>query len=155
MNDIARLLGRRPCEPRELPKVDTSSDDVTEIFNDEYQREVALDRDSASDVGQVVHQYASQPDPVVRGVVDLAGLQPYEIDWLLSLSEADLHKLAAAGPRACQLAIRGRKCGIIALSVPRVAEPKDKMLVPEPEQSKADQVREALRTRVQLVGMAP
>ena len=46
---------------------------------------------------QAVYQFAQALDPAIRGAVDLGGLSPSQIDWLLGLSEADLQRLARPG----------------------------------------------------------
>lgn len=69
-----------------------------------------------------VHQYASADDPGVRCVVDLAGLDYQQMDWLLSLKDEHLRKLASAGPRVCELAVAGRRSGIVGLPAPKLED---------------------------------
>jgi hypothetical protein len=90
--------------------------DVRDEYEDGYEREAAAAEARASDVGNAVHQYASAEDPGVRCTVDLAGLDYQQMDWLLSLKDDNLRKLAAAGPRACELAVTGRRSGIVGLA---------------------------------------
>jgi hypothetical protein len=96
--------------------------DVRDEYEDGYERQAAAAEARASDIGMAVHQYASSEDPGVRCAVDLGGLDYAQMDWLLSLKDDDLRKLAQAGPRACELAVTGRRSGIIGLPAPRVED---------------------------------
>lgn len=121
---ICRLFGIRPPSMLRLPIPSTTPEDVRDEYRDEYTREVANDHVRASDVGMAVHQYASQRDPAIRGAVDLGGLSPSQTDWLLGLRDDDLQRLAQAGPKAAELAVTGKKCGIVGLPIPAADKPE-------------------------------
>jgi hypothetical protein len=116
-SDIARLLGRSSPPMPEPYIPETSADDVLDAYRDRFMRE-SEPAGYASDAGRAVHQYAAASDPWVRGAVDISGLTPAQTDWLLGLKDADLERLAKAGPKACDLAARGRRCGVVGLPVP-------------------------------------
>lgn len=139
---ICKLFGRPgPAMPSagSLPR---TTNDVADTYRDSYAREVEAGLAYASDLGRAVHQYATADDPGVRCAVDLAGLDLDQMGWLLSLSDDDLQRLAAAGPKACELAVTGKRSGIVGLSVP---EPRP------PVVDKAAAVKSALVNRVGLV----
>ena len=60
-----------------------------------------------SAAGWATHRYASVADPWVRQAVDLTALSSDQLGWLMSLPERELRRLSAAGPTACDLAVRG------------------------------------------------
>jgi hypothetical protein len=102
----------------------TRADDVADEYKDAFTRELSNDHALASDVGMTVHTYAAASDPYIRSAVDVSGLSPDQQDWLLLLSDADLQKLASGGPKACELAVTGKRCGVVGLPVPaRAKEP--------------------------------
>jgi hypothetical protein len=96
--------------------------DVRDEYEDGYEREASAADARASDIGNAVHQYAAATDPGIRCAVDLAGLDYAQMDWLLALSDDDLRKLAQAGPRACELAVTGRRSGIVGLPAPKIED---------------------------------
>jgi hypothetical protein len=118
LDRIARMFGGGGPTPP--PPVPLTPEDVRGEVLDAYEREAAADEARASDIGLAVHQYASADDPGIRCAVDLAGLSRPQMDWLLGLTDEHLRKLASAGPRACELAVSGRRSGIIGLPVPAV-----------------------------------
>ncbi|MER8571290.1 hypothetical protein NKG99_07540 [Mesorhizobium sp. M1409] len=115
---FCRLLGVSPPSMPRMPQPTTTPDDVRSEYRDEYTREVANDHARASHVGMAVHQYASALDPATRGAVDISGLSAEQTDWLLGLREQDLQRLVMAGPKACELAINGKHCGVVGLPTP-------------------------------------
>lgn len=117
-NDVARLLGRSGEQVPAHYVPETSVSDVLDEYRDRHVRELATDHAPVGHVGRAVHQYASAPGPDVRCAVDLSGLTPVQVDWLLGLRDADLARLAKAGPRACDLAARGRRSGLVGLPTP-------------------------------------
>lgn len=117
---IAGLFGRPGPTMPSRASLPTTTDDVADTYRDSYTKEVANDHALASDIGQAVHQYATAGDPGVRCAVDLGAMDLYQMGWLLSLSDSDLQKLATAGPKACELAVTGRRCGIVGLPTPQV-----------------------------------
>lgn len=117
-NDVARLLGRGGESMPASYVPETSVDDVLDEFRDRHAREMATDHAHVGDVGRAVYQYASAPGPDVRCAVDISGLTPVQVDWLLGLRDGDLARLAKAGPRACDLAARGRRSGLVGLPMP-------------------------------------
>lgn len=116
---ICRFFGGRgPAMPAEA-SLATTADDVADTYHDSLRRETANDHALTSDCGLAVHQYANAADPGIRSAVDLGGLDRTQMNWLLTLSDSDLAKLAAAGPKACGLAVAGRRCGIVGLPLPQ------------------------------------
>ena len=116
---ICRFLGLTPPPPPTPPAPATTVEDVRDEYRDAHDKEVANDHAYASNRGMTVYQFAHATDPAIRGAVDLEGLSPAQVDWLLGLSETDLQKLAAAGPKACELAAAGKRCGIVGLPTPQ------------------------------------
>jgi hypothetical protein len=137
---IAKIFGGKPPAMPSRGSLPTTTDDVADTYRDSYTREVANDHAMASDIGMAVHQYATAGDPGVRCAVDLEGLDLDQMGWLLSLSDGDLAKLATAGPKACELAVTGKRCGIVGLPTPQVR--------PAVVVDKAEAVRSALVHRV-------
>jgi len=117
-NDIAGLLGRGGESMPASYVPETSVEDVLDSFRDRHARELATDHGYVGDVGRAVHQYASAPGPEVRCAVDISGLTPVQVDWLLGLRDDDLARLTKAGPRACELAARGKRSGLVGLPMP-------------------------------------
>lgn len=118
VSTICRLFGVTPPAMPQPFVPSTTPDDVRDEYRDAYTREISNGNALTYDVGAAVHQYASQPDPSIRGAVDLGGLSPAQLDWLLGLKEADLKRLAQAGPKACDFAVSGKRCGIVGLPMP-------------------------------------
>lgn len=142
---LCRLLGVRPPAVPPLPVPSTTAEDVRDEYRDAFTRETANDYGFASDLGRAVHQYATATDPGVRCAVDLQGLSMTQMDWLLGLSDDDLQRLATAGPKACELAVSGRKCGVVGLPAPQKA--------PAPAVvDKGAAVRETLVDRIRAAG---
>lgn len=130
-SDLSRLFGRS-APPMPEPYIpETSADDVLDAYRERFTHENAAGG-YASDAGRAVHQYAAATDPWVRGAVDISGLSTAQTDWLLGLKDADLERLAKAGPKACDLAARGRRCGVVGLPVP-AGSPSEKVAVPVDE----------------------
>lgn len=73
--------------------------------------------------GAVAHAYAAAPAHD-RATVDLAPLTAAQVSWLLSLSDADLDRLAKAGPKACDRAANGKRSGVVGLTPCRRGEPQ-------------------------------
>jgi len=146
LDHIARLFGGgRP--PVQTPPPALTSDEVREEYVGAYEREAAADADHASDLGQAVHQYASAEDPRVRCAVDLGGLKPAQMDWLLGLRDEDLCRLAQAGPTACERAVAGKRSGIVGLPMPAIESAAHQFEGPHPVRNLlADRIRSA-RTR--------
>lgn len=118
---FCRLLGVAPPSMPQLPRPSTTPEDVRAEYRDEFTREVSNDHALASDVGLAVHQYAGALDPAIRGAVDISALSAEQTDWLLGLREEDLQRLVAAGPKACELAVTGKRCGVVGLPTPPAA----------------------------------
>lgn len=117
-NDGARLLGRGGESMPASYVPETSVSDVLDTFRDHHARELATDHGHVGDVGRAVHQYAAAIGPDVRCAVDLSPLSPAQTDWLLGLRDDDLARLTKAGPRACDLAARGKRSGLVGLPMP-------------------------------------
>lgn len=142
---IAKLFGGSGPAMPSRSSLPTTTDDVADTYKDSYTREVATDHAYASDLGRAVHQYASADDPGVRCAVDLGGLDLDQMGWLLSLSDGDLQKLSAAGPKACELAVTGKRSGVVGLPAPQVRA-AERVVV-----DKREAVRSALVNRVREV----
>lgn len=117
-NDVARLLGRGGETMPASYVPETSPMDVLDEYRDRHARELATDHAHVGDVGRAVHQYAAAVGPDVRCAVDLSPLSPAQTDWLLGLRDGDLARLTKAGPRACELAARGKRSGLVGLPTP-------------------------------------
>jgi hypothetical protein len=146
---IARMFGvGGPTPP---PPVPLTPEDVRGEVMDAYEREAAADEARASDIGLAVHQYASADDPGTRCAVDLAGLDRAQMDWLLSLGDEHLRKLASAGPRACELAVCGKRSGIIGLPTPEIENAAHEISGPHPVRDLlADRIRARSRRTAAL-----
>lgn len=112
-NSLARLMGKGKPQVPDAYVLETGVEDVLNEFGERFSRVKAVSGEAASDVGHAVHQYASAPEPMVRCAVDLTPLDAVQVDWLMSLSDADLAKLARVGPRRCESLARGRQTGIV------------------------------------------
>ncbi|MBU2145855.1 MAG: hypothetical protein KKD02_05870 [Alphaproteobacteria bacterium] len=120
---LCRLLGIAPPAAPLLPQPSTTPEDVRDEYRNAYAAETAGER-NANDPGRVVHQYASADDSGIRSAVDLSALSSAQMDWLLGLGDEDLRRLALAGPKACELAVMGRRSGLVGLSAPSAATPE-------------------------------
>lgn len=130
LDRIARMFS---CGgPTPTPPTTITPEEVRREVMDAYESEADADEVRASDLGLAVHQYASADDPSVRCAVDLSGLNPAQTDWLLSLADEHLWKLAQAGPRACELAVGGRRSGIIGLPLPELENAVREISGPHP-----------------------
>lgn len=117
-NDVAGLLGRGGEQVPADYVPETSPMDVLDEYRDRHARELANDHGHVGDIGRAVHQYAAAAGPDVRCAVDLSPLSPAQTDWLLGLRDDDLARLTKAGPRACELAARGKRSGLVGLPMP-------------------------------------
>ncbi|MBK3745075.1 hypothetical protein G3A39_38435 [Paraburkholderia aspalathi] len=117
---ILRMLfgASAPSLASRIPQLKTTPEELVDALQttqaDLYERAHIL----ASDVGRSIHMYASAREPLARAAIDLSGLPTEQQDWLLSLSDADLERLAMAGENACDRAAVGKKCGVVGLSKP-------------------------------------
>lgn len=109
-------LGGPPMPPRYVPE--TSVEDVLEGFRDAQVRKAGVGDAYVGGLGHTVFRYAAAADPEMRSAVDLTDLDDRQTDWLLGLRDEELSRLAQAGPGACELAARGRRCGIVGLPLP-------------------------------------
>jgi hypothetical protein len=117
-NGLARLMGNGKPQMPDAYVPETDIENILDEFGERFSRVKAASGEAASDVGHAVHQYASAPEPMVRCAVDLTPLDNVQIDWLLSLSDADLAKLARVGPRRCESLAMGRQAGIVGFPMP-------------------------------------
>ncbi|UVK44395.1 hypothetical protein BPNPMPFG_006310 [Mesorhizobium sp. AR07] len=148
---FCRLLGVASPSMPQPPRPTTTPEDVAAAYRDEYTREIANDHAHASDVGMAVHQYAAAIDPAIRGAVDISGLSAEQTDWLLGLREEDLQRLVAAGPKACELAVSGKKCGVVGLPIPTTPQIEGPRTVRHPARDLlVDRIRDHA-ARVKLV----
>jgi hypothetical protein len=120
---FCRLFGITPPGMPMPPQPTTTPGDVRDEYRNAFNAEAADDR-YARDLGQTVYQYAAAEDSGVRCAVDLSGLSSTQVDWLLGLKNEDLQRLASAGPKACELAVCGKRSGIVGLSTPLASAPK-------------------------------
>ncbi|MXQ10440.1 hypothetical protein [Microvirga makkahensis] len=78
-------------------------------------------------VGETIHAYASASEDG-RLDMDLDALPDHVRVWLLTRKDADLKKLAAAGPVKCGLVAAGKRSGIVGIEPPDPDQP----MSPEP-----------------------
>ena len=113
---LGRLLGFAPPQvPPQAPSGPTPEHLLSRLH---AKQQVPLPEYAP---GAVVHSYAAAA-PQDRATVDLSPLTSAQMMWLLSLSDADLARLAQAGPRACDRAAAGKRSGIIGLVPCRLTE---------------------------------
>ncbi|MFU0507367.1 hypothetical protein [Pseudaminobacter sp. NGMCC 1.201702] len=120
---FCRLLGIAPPAMPMLPQPSTTPEDVRDEYREAIAAETADNR-YANDLGKAVHRYASAGDPDIRSAVDLSALSPAQMDWLLGLGDEDLKRLATAGPKACELAVLGKRSGVVGLAAPAATAPE-------------------------------
>jgi hypothetical protein len=84
-------------------------------------------------IGEIIHAYASASEDE-RLDMDLDALPDYVRVWLLTRKEADLKRLAAAGPVKCGLVAAGKRPGIIGIEPP---DP-DQQISPRPVVKRLD-----------------
>lgn len=138
---LCRLIGVQPPAAPQIAPSRATPASVIERYESALDR--AIERHApVSDLGTAVHQYAAARDPYIRGAVDLTGLSTAQVTWLMSLSDADLERLASAGPSACQRAVSGRRSGIVGL--PEMRSPAAPQEIADPRK----RVRAALRERI-------
>lgn len=140
---LCRFLGVKPPVTPQLAPPRATPEAVMDRYESALDRAISRDHEPVHDAGAAVHQYAAAADPYVRGAVDLTCLSDVQVGWLLGLSDAELSRLASAGPLACQKAITGRRSGIVGL--PEMEPPA----AAEPAVDPRERVREALRERIQ------
>ena len=127
---LGRILGFAPPQvPPQAPSGPTPEDLLPRL----HERQETPLPEYAS--GAVVHSYAAAA-PQERATVDLSPLTSAQMSWLLSLSDADLARLAQAGPKACDRAAAGKRSGVVGLVPCRPAETK-------PDTRKADREPES------------
>lgn len=115
---ICRLFGGGgPAMPSKT-RLATMTDEIADAYRDNYRYQVVNDQTLALDRGQIVHDYAKADATDLRSAVDLSSLDTDQMSWLLGLSDSDLAKLTVAGPKACELAVSGRHCGVVGLPLP-------------------------------------
>jgi len=142
---LCRLMGvRPPAAPQIAPPAATPAA-VMERYESALDRAIERDHAPVSDRGAAVHQYASARDPYIRGAVDLTCLSAAQAGWLMGLSDADLQRLAVAGPVACQRAVTGKRSGIVGLP-----ELRPVATVESVPADRHERVRDALRERIMV-----
>jgi hypothetical protein len=139
---LCRFLGVRPPVTPQIAPPRATPEAVLDRYESALDRAISRDHEPVHDAGAAVHQYAAAADPYVRSAVDLTCLSDVQVGWLLGLSGAELSRLAAAGPLACQRAVTGKRSGIVG--VPEMEPPA----VMEPAVDPRERVREALRDRI-------
>jgi hypothetical protein len=77
----------------------------------------SLMRRHQEEMGEIVHAYA-KAGSIERFEIDLDPLPQHVRRWLLTRSEKDLQRLAAAGLEKCGLAAMGKRTGLIGLELP-------------------------------------
>ncbi|MGE0500653.1 MAG: hypothetical protein AB7I79_03230 [Rhizobiaceae bacterium] len=140
---LCRLIGVRPPAAPQIAPPMAMPEAVMDRYESALDRAISRDHEPVHDAGAAVHQYAAAADPYVRGAVDLTCLSDVQVGWLLGLSDAELSRLAVAGPLACQRAVSGKRSGIVGL--PELVSPAPT----EPAADPRERVREALRERIQ------
>lgn len=136
---LAAIFGKKALSlARALATVTT--DDVMRDYRDATEEQFDFARKAASELGNTVHRYATVSS-AERALVDLAALSDTQRDWLLTMSDENLSRLATLNAYACERAASGKKCGIVGLPVPALPEPS--VIVRE----KRDETPFALRMR--------
>ena len=128
---IGSLFGSATLPPAPEP----SSESVDAVKNAldtlaERRRKIDMQDQMArrSDpVGETIHAYAAASEDERLGM-DLDALPEHVQVWLLTRKEADLKRLAAAGPVKCGLVAAGKRSGIVGIEPPDPDQP----MSPEP-----------------------
>ena len=127
LNAVARLIdtlfrllfGRSPGLASKVPPLRTTASDIMQAIKEAAEPTIPDAYAVAHRPALALHQYVAAKDPAERATVDLTGFTDDQLDWLLSLSDEHLQKLATAGPEACEMALAGKKCGIVDLPLPK------------------------------------
>lgn len=127
LNAVARLIdglfrllfGRSAGLASKVPPLRTRAEDVIQAIRETAEPTAPDAYLAAHKPALALHQYVAAKDPAERALVDLTGFTDDQLDWLLSLSDEHLQKLATAGPEACERALTGKRCGIIDLPMPK------------------------------------
>lgn len=110
------IFGKKgPSLARSLASV--TSDDVMSDYRD-ASKELDFDRKIASEIGVTVHRYAAA-STAERALVDLSALSETQRDWLLTMSDDDLSRLATLNAYMCEKAALGKRCGVVGLPLLR------------------------------------
>lgn len=124
IDSLVRLLfGRSPGLASKAPPLRTRTEDVIQAIRETAEPAVPDAYAVAHKPASTLYQYATAKDPLERAVLDLSGFTEEQMDWLLSLSDEHLEKLATAGPEACERALAGKRCGILDLPLPKPKAP--------------------------------
>lgn len=112
---ILGIFGVRvpPMPPRKDDFVG-EGDIVRETHDAEETVEAVSRMKRSIGLGGLVHEYASAHHKN-RASINLDQLDADQQIWLYTLSTEHLNRLAELGPRACDKAIRGERCGIVDL----------------------------------------
>lgn len=127
LNTIAKLIdtlfrllfGRSAGLASRVPPLRTTASDVMQAIKEIAEPTLPDAYAVAHKPASMLHQYVSAKDAAERAIMDLSGFTDEQLDWLLSLSDEHLQKLAVAGPEACERALAGKRCGIVGLPLPR------------------------------------
>lgn len=116
---IKMLFGRSLGLASKVPQLKTTAADVAQAIRETAAPTVPDAYSTAHQPALTLYQYVAAKDATERAMVDLTGFTDGQLDWLLSLSDEHLERLAAAGPEACERALGGKKCGIVGLPLPK------------------------------------
>jgi nucleotide-binding universal stress UspA family protein len=128
---IGGLFGSAPLPPAPEPSSE-SADAVKNALDTLTERRRKIDMQDqilrhSDPLGETIHAYASASEDE-RLDMDLDALPEHVRVWLLTRTEADLKKLAAAGPVKCGLVAAGKRSGIVGIEPPDPDQP----MAPEP-----------------------
>jgi hypothetical protein len=134
---IGSLFGSAPLPPAPEPSSE-SADAVKNALDTLADRRRKIDMQDqmmrrSDPVGETIHAYASASEDE-RLDMDLDALPEHVRVWLLTRKEADLKRLAAAGPVKCGLIATGKRSGILGIEPPDPDQP----MSPEPVVKRLD-----------------
>jgi hypothetical protein len=134
---IGSLFGSAPLPPAPEPSSE-GVDAVKDALDTLAERRRKIDAQDqmarrSDPVGEAIHAYASASEDE-RLDMDLDALPEHVRVWLLTRKEADLKKLATAGPVKCGFIAAGKRSGIVGIEPPDL----DHRMSPAPVVSRLD-----------------
>jgi hypothetical protein len=123
---IGSLFGSAPLPPAPEPSSE-SADAVKNALDTLTERRRKIDMQDqmarrSDPVGETIHAYAAASEDE-RLHMDLDALPKHVRVWLLTRKEADLKRLAAAGPVKCGLIAAGKRSGVVGIEPPDSDQP--------------------------------
>jgi len=128
---IGSLFGSAPALPAPEPNSESADADKNALDTlADRRRKIDIQNQvmrRSDPVGEIVHAYASASEDE-RLDMDLDVLPEHVRVWILTRSEVDLKRLAAAGPVKCGLIAAGKRSGIVGIEPPDA----DRPILPNP-----------------------